>query len=80
VALLSSAFEPDDVLRLLELAERQAEELRALREEAERRTELLRRSSSNSRALSARSTPSGALCGRDHSLEVGAHQKTPVAT
>lgn len=40
---MSSAFRPDDVFRLLELAERQTEELRALRAEAERQTELLRR-------------------------------------
>lgn len=39
---MSSAFQPDDVSRLLELAERQAEELRALRAEAERHTEFLR--------------------------------------
>jgi len=40
---VSSPFNVDDVLRMLELAERQAEELRMLRVEAERQVELLRR-------------------------------------
>jgi hypothetical protein len=40
---MSCPFEVDHVFRLLELEQVQAEEVRALRVEAERQTELLRR-------------------------------------